>query len=136
MSHTTVFTPEETSLLLEAARAALCDADIFDMIAVDTDTADNVLAALREKLHFALNDSTAAEIQLDTRESGEMLELDGESCNDYRFSDKSKNVWVRVDGLVVNIARREYDGSNILIAEIFEHGTDSDTPLAECCASL
>lgn len=108
MSQTTVFTPEETSLLLEAARIALGDADIFDQIAEDTDTADGILTSLREKLHFALNDSTTDEIQLDTREDGERLLLDGQSSNDYRLTDNATNVWIKVDSVVINIARRNY----------------------------
>ncbi|QOX80810.1 hypothetical protein FY034_17455 (plasmid) [Trichlorobacter lovleyi] len=138
MSQTTVFTPEETSLLLEAARIALGDANIFDQIAEDTDTADNVLANLREKLHFALNDSTTDEIQLDTREDGERILLDGQSSNDYKLADNATNVWIKVDSVVINIARRNYVEGAFAVAEIYTAGSDleDNDMIAECSAKI
>jgi hypothetical protein len=44
------FTGEETLTILEAARVAMTDADVFNMLADKMDIADDELARLREKL--------------------------------------------------------------------------------------
>lgn len=42
--------PEEAIVLFEAARIALADAEVFDMIADKMDIADSDLAEIRDKL--------------------------------------------------------------------------------------
>lgn len=49
------FTPEETMIILETARRALADADLFDEIAGQHDIADGVMTALRDKLQAAMD---------------------------------------------------------------------------------
>lgn len=44
------FTTEEQLIILEAARIALSDADIFDSLADQMDVADDVLKEIQEKL--------------------------------------------------------------------------------------
>lgn len=68
------FTPEETTIILEAARRSLHDPELFDELAGKLDIADGVLKPLAEKLHFAL-EYPDANIQLNTREDAEYLEL-------------------------------------------------------------
>jgi hypothetical protein len=59
------FTPEETLIILETARRALADADLFDEIAGQHDIADDVMAGLRDKLQAAMAD-TSGPIRLGT----------------------------------------------------------------------
>lgn len=133
-NNTTVFAPEETLVILETARRALSDADIFDELAGKHDMADDQLKALQEKLQHVMDDNYRDEIQLDTRESGEALELDGECANDYRFTDKTVNIWITVEGVSINVTRRRYeDGDSVVVAEMFRLG-EEDNPIAECCA--
>lgn len=135
-NNTTVFTPEETLVILETARRALSDADIFDELAGDHDIADDQLKALQEKLQAAMDENCRDEIQLDTRESGEALELDGECANDYRFTDKTVNIWITVEGVSIQVARHRYeDGDSVVVAEMFRLG-EEDSPIAECCTAL
>ncbi len=49
------FSDDEQVTLLEAARVALADADIFDQLAEDLDLADDELVQLREKLNGVMN---------------------------------------------------------------------------------
>jgi len=55
IKETTPFDSEEMSLILETANMALGDGDIFDMVADRTDTTDEELLTLREKLYKYLN---------------------------------------------------------------------------------
>lgn len=52
------FTPEETLIILETARRALADADLFHEIAGQHDIADDVMAGLRDKLQAAMDDTS------------------------------------------------------------------------------
>lgn len=52
------FTSEETMIILETARRALADADLFDEIAGQHDIADDVMAGLRDKLQAAMDDTS------------------------------------------------------------------------------
>ena len=46
---------EETIIVLEAARIALSDGDIFDRIAEEMDISDADLASVRDKLEKGMN---------------------------------------------------------------------------------
>lgn len=48
------FTPEEQTILLEAARAAFADANVFDDLANHLDLSDEYMVELREKLQTVL----------------------------------------------------------------------------------
>lgn len=49
--------PEEALVVFEAARIALADADIFDMIADTMDIADSDLSEIRDKLEKQMQKS-------------------------------------------------------------------------------
>jgi len=121
------FTTEETTILLELARRATADADLFDEMAGKLDVADSDLSALCEKLHFAL-EYPQANIQLNTREEDEYLVYDGQTANDYILAEGRTNAWITVDGVSVKVSRRE----DHVIAEMFRTGSDYETVLAEC----
>ena len=49
------FTKEEETIILEAARVALSDADLYEGVALDLDLSDDVLKALQEKIESITN---------------------------------------------------------------------------------
>ena len=125
------FSPEETLIILELARRCMADADLFDEVAGENDIADDVLTGLRDKLQVAMDDTDGI-VQLQTRESGEALLLDGESCNDYILADGHPNCWIKVGSVAFNIANR----GDHAIAEAFNLGGDFEAVVDECSADF
>lgn len=99
------FTKEETLILLEAARIALSDAEVFDMIATGSDLRDRQIAEVRDKLVSAMDGTSP--IQLNAREESEALIQDGDCGNDYLLAEEHTSAWVRVGNVSVYICRAD-----------------------------
>lgn len=59
-SHPIPFTDSERTTLLEAARIALADADVFDYLASEMDIADDELKSLQQRLEVYMTSEVAA----------------------------------------------------------------------------
>lgn len=104
------FSHEETILLMEAARIALCDADTFDAIAADTDTADSTLLALREKLTTTMSRPDRAYTLETPRLDGEALEREGDSGDDYHLvaePGQPISCWIRAENISIHIRQKK-----------------------------
>ena len=97
------FTTEETLILLEAARIALSDAEVFDQIADGTDMRDRQIAEVRDKLTALMG--TTEPFELNVCGEDEALVRDGEFASSYILAKGSVSAWILVDSVSVCITR-------------------------------
>lgn len=102
-----IFSNKETTILLELARRAMADADIFDDLAGPHDMPDAELADLRERLQAAMDDTTGEMIMFNVREEGEALLPEAECAADYALSKDHQSCWITVDNIAVYVARQD-----------------------------
>lgn len=129
MAANIIFTNEEVTILLEAARKGLADADNFDELTEHLDLSDEVMVAIREKITMALE--TDEEIEFAPREDGEALSREGSCANDYTLNPQHMSCWITVDSMSVHVSR-----AGGVTVNIYRKGDEMDAPVAEVSTPL